>query len=405
VDEKLVKNIALAGGGKSCIVRNTSNIREAVMKQLESALQPGMTDVHVSWKNAETDSPESGIKQTPANPPPIFRGTRLVSFAALPSSCPPCKVILTGSFGDSDYRSEVTVNPATDKIPDNQIIKLGALSLIKDIESGNSSGDSCELSIKYGVLCKKTVFFGMCSSGEVIKTSMVSRKVSRSSPSSSSYGYSLAQAIHSQSAMADVGDGMGMIQKLSQAMSVRRCAIPDDDDDDDDDNWSDDVLEEEGDGDDMLAADECYACVEEEEEEEDVMLAADCFACPEEEEKKVNPKYSQKVRTEITLDSIVDLLNADGSFPEDSLVSCGLDSKAVRDALPDSSGCKCDVSLLNSIWVTFVVIEFIRKRFAEKEAEWKLIIAKSEKYARKHLGDDTLFNAWKESAKSFVAKC
>jgi len=173
------------------------------MKQIEYAVQPGLTDIRITWNDAATGAPlPSGVvRQTPANLPPIFRGTRLVSFALLPKNCPACKVVLSGSFGDSQYTSEVAVNPDSNVLPGEQIIKLGVRSMIEDIQNGcggipaDRRGDIqkavSDLSVKYDVMSKYTAFVAVGSGGEALETSMVTRRVSRTSESSQSVQPSL----------------------------------------------------------------------------------------------------------------------------------------------------------------------------------------------------------------------
>jgi len=83
VDKELVDGMARAGEGISRLISDNSNICESVMKELEHALQPGLTDIHITWKDSATGE-LINVRQTPLNPPQIFRGSRLVSFAILP---------------------------------------------------------------------------------------------------------------------------------------------------------------------------------------------------------------------------------------------------------------------------------------------------------------------------------
>ena len=199
VDRDLVHGMARAGEGRSSIVRDISSIRGSVMKQIEYAVQPGLTDIHITWKDDATGNPLPGsiVRQTPANLPPVFRGTRLVSFALLPENCGSCKVVLTGSFGDSQFTSEVAVNPSSaENIPGDQIVKLGIRSLIEDIQNGCGGFPSerrdeiqraiTDLSVKYDVMSKYTAFVAIGSGGETLETSMVTRRVSRRSEASQS---------------------------------------------------------------------------------------------------------------------------------------------------------------------------------------------------------------------------
>jgi len=117
----------------------------------------------------------------------------------------------------------------------------------------------------------------------------------------------------------------------------------------------------------------------------------------EEEEKEVD----QMPVKEVTLDSIIELVNADGSFPVESLSACHLNPDVVFQAVPKVDGCLCTKEMQQIIWPTLVVVDYIRKHFAKEEVEWKLILSKSEKFASKKLGA-SLFENWKESANTFI---
>jgi len=194
VDMDLVNCMARAGQGKSCFVCDSSSVRDSVMNQLERALQPGLTHIRVQWFDAATDKPiaDGQIRQTPYNPPPIFCGSRLVTFAILPEKCPVCKIVLTGSFGDSSYTSEVVFDPtSTENTPGEQIVKLGVRSMIEDIQTGcgGISLDKPEqikkavvpLSVKFGILSEFTAFVVDTRECEALQDSMVTRRVTRKS--------------------------------------------------------------------------------------------------------------------------------------------------------------------------------------------------------------------------------
>jgi len=109
----------------------------------------------------------------------------------------------------------------------------------------------------------------------------------------------------------------------------------------------------------------------------------------------------QKTAT-ASLDPIIESMNADGSFPVSALGLCGFNPDEVIGLIPDATGATCGADKLQILWTTVVIVEMIRKRFPEQEIEWKLLVAKSERYLRNNLGA-SLASSWKEAAVKFIA--
>lgn len=408
VDKDLVNGMARAGEGSSSIVRDTSSIRQSVMKQLEHAVQPGLTDIHITWKDAATGTPlpDGVIRQTPLNPPPIFRGSRLVSFALLPEDCKACKVVLTGSFGDSEYTSEVDMNPASsENVPGEQIIKLGVRSLIEDIQNGCGGIPSdkqdeikkavTELSTRHDVLSKFTAFVAIGSGGESLEASMVTRRVSRRHEVfrggfGGGFGGQrnmlmgcapamkccmrpmgmpmMAMACPPPAPMACPPVGMAMDSKKR---SKRRAAPVDDG--------------------------AVYACPP---------MMECCAEAPRAAPKAAkNGRASSPVKAETksapppsldkSLDNVIMQQKASGCFGALALELLDIPESA-KNAKPTVFPDGVDAKLAEDIWTTLLVLIGLEKKFGDKKDEWNFLAMKSEKWARSKLGD--AFDTWKAAA-------
>jgi len=424
VDKDLVNRMARAGEGNCTIVRESSAIRQNVMKQLERAIQPGLTDIHITWNDAATGKSLLGIRQTPFNPPPIFRGSRLVSFALLPDNCPSSVIVLTGSFGDTDYRSEISLDPATaENVPGEQIMKLGVRSLIKDIENdiGSTSPhqpDSTkkavvDLSVKFSVLSKHTAFVAVGTGGESLKTSMVTRRVQRTEYSGCAYYCDTRP------------DPVDMVDHLVCHYSYSRPPVNlmgDDyyDVDDDDDEEEE---EEEGFQEEMKEEKKC------EEEQDDMFAEVRRRHDPDDMFTELKRKhghssrhtYSKRRQTGGTkerherdydrdrdysssssrdsgvLDKVILQQTASGCFSIAALALLGIpeSAKAKRPAkLPDGVNAK----LADDIWITLLVIVGLEWKFGSKKAEWNFLANKSIIWARNIL--HASYDAWYAAAEA-----
>jgi len=408
VDKDLVNGMARAGEGSSSIVRDTSTIRENVMKQLDRALQPGLTNIEVKWSDATSGKPladEMKIRQTPLNPPPIFRGTRLVSFALLPEKCPKCKVTLTGSFGDSEYKSEIVVDPeSSEKVDGEQIMKLGVRSLIEDIQNGcggiaKSKNDEIkkavtELSMKFEVLSKFTAFVGICDGGEPLEASMVTRNVSRNLPFNSMplLGCCAPPPMFSMA----FGCAPGCPAPMAPGMMGPMCAPP---------------PMAPGCPAPMVAYESCpapkpkMACrsAPRMASRPAPKMAADEFVCYECEAAPAMKCAKPSVvappvkKLEKSLDNIILQQKASGCF--NALAWELLDiPESAKNAMPKDRPDGVDDKLAGDVWTTLLVLIGLEKKFGNKKSEWYVLANKSEKWVKAKLGSS--YEAWRAAAES-----
>jgi len=401
VDKDLVNGMARAGEGSSSIVRETSTIRQSVMKQLERAMQPGLTDIHISWKEASSGN-KIEVRQTPMNPPPIFRGSRLVTFGLLPENCGACKVELRGSYGDSEYESEVEFDDTKcEKVPGEQIMKLCVRSMISDLENGIGGISSekpeeikkavTELSLKHNVLSKFTAFVAIGSGGESLEASMVTRRVHRRqfhAVGGGGFGGGMRKMkCCAAPRMRNMALGCAPAPMMPPA-PMMACAMP------------------------MMSAPP-MAAPPPMVEREKVMFkaegccrraaprpAADCCAAPRGAACSGAPAPAgapAPVPLAKNLDNVILQQKASGCFNERALELLDIPSsaKAARPAeLPDG----VDGKLADEIWVTLLAIVGLEKKFGDKKSEWNFLAKKSENWALSKLGSS--YESWKAAAEA-----
>jgi len=124
VDRALVRGLCRAGNGDCEFIRDTETMNEKVLKLLNKALQPALTNIKVSWSN------QQHIKTTPSIFPPLFGGSRLIVYGLLPQDITkPISVTLSAMSNVTPVNVKVEVNP-NEITHGVQIFKLAAKSLI-----------------------------------------------------------------------------------------------------------------------------------------------------------------------------------------------------------------------------------------------------------------------------------
>jgi len=401
VDKDLVNGMARAGQGSSSIVRDTSTIRQSVMKQLERALQPGLTGIQVMWNNSSTGKLVAGLRQSPINPPPIFRGTRLVSFALLPADCPPCKIVLTGSFGDSEYTSEVEFDPSkAESVPGEQIVKLGVRSMIEDLQNGlggipldkieEIKKAVIDLSVKFGILSKFTAFVAVGSGGETLEASMITKRVMRREHHFLGGGAMYCAAPMMNCAM---GAAPAPMMKCSAPRAERKeekghfhlhfgarkkfrpargCAAPAP----------------------AACASRAYApppqpCAP----PQPCVPPAPCAPC-------APPPAGSAPSAKKGLDGVILQQKASGCFNVNALAMLDIPDSALL-SVPKEVPAEVDEKLAKDIWVTLLVLAGLKKKYSDKLSEWSFIAKKSEKWAQSKLG--TSYDLWKVAAEALLS--
>ncbi|PRP75711.1 hypothetical protein PROFUN_15561 [Planoprotostelium fungivorum] len=193
VDEKLVSQLAKVTNGE-CELIPAINMEAAIMRQVNRALRPGLTNVSITrsidnltleqlmidWGHIRN---LASVRQTPYHLPPLFSGDemtvylRLSDQELLPLQDHRVTATLRGKAGDKDWSQQVTVNmdQVTETKEDEFILtRLYGRSLIDSLLVGRSHlhrtngflidrstnviRESTDVSLETGVVSRQTAF-------------------------------------------------------------------------------------------------------------------------------------------------------------------------------------------------------------------------------------------------------
>ncbi len=159
VSHALVSGVASAGGGHAEFISPDERMEQKVMRQMNRAIQPVMTQVRVNWGELSDFATHSG---TPAKPAPLFQGSRALQYTALQLTagsgddvrCLPPTATVTLSATTPDGRMEW---PLTLRLPAS-LLAASATAAGKDVPTtAGDSDDEDEDGDDDGVECNFTV--------------------------------------------------------------------------------------------------------------------------------------------------------------------------------------------------------------------------------------------------------
>ncbi len=125
----LVKGLARAGEGEAEFIAPGERIEAKVVRQLERALSPVLTDVAVDWAGL-------GAEQAPHRVPPVFDGGRVLVFGKL-EKLEAATVALRAKGATSEVRFELAIDPSQ-AMDGSLLATLWARTRIRDLEEGSS---------------------------------------------------------------------------------------------------------------------------------------------------------------------------------------------------------------------------------------------------------------------------
>ncbi|KAJ6254333.1 von willebrand factor a domain-containing protein 5a [Anaeramoeba flamelloides] len=128
---ELVKGVAMAGGGKSCLIKDNENIRKKVLKQLDYCLQPTVTDLRFEIK----DLPQPLIV-APYKLPPLFFKTKYVIYLLLDGD-KMGHLKLKGQTANGSVEWDLVIDPSACE-GGNLISSLAAKKMIENLENRTS---------------------------------------------------------------------------------------------------------------------------------------------------------------------------------------------------------------------------------------------------------------------------
>ncbi len=157
----LVKGLAAESGGMAEFVSPDEHMEEKVLRQFSRFDAPCIQDITINWNGAK-------IKQSPADPPPLFSGDSFTLYGLIEAGTPAQQVELTGMCGGSEIQLSA---PVTETSPGNMIPLLWAKHAVRDLETGTDAGSRqkarntvrrkekiIELAKRYQLLSSETSF-------------------------------------------------------------------------------------------------------------------------------------------------------------------------------------------------------------------------------------------------------
>jgi Ca-activated chloride channel family protein len=127
--QHLVRGIARAGGGAAEFIAPGERVEAKVLRQLEKALSPALTDVKLDWGGLR-------VKQAPCNLPPVFAGGRLLVYGFVEEGG--ASSVTLSARGAAGPLSFTVPIPAGDAPSGTLIATLAARTMIRDLEEGSS---------------------------------------------------------------------------------------------------------------------------------------------------------------------------------------------------------------------------------------------------------------------------
>lgn len=127
----LVRGMARAGEGAAEFIAPGERMEGKVLRQLERALAPAVSDLSVDWGGLS-------VIQAPHRVPPVFAGGRLIVYGLLPGQPRAARVTLRGQGPAGPIEATLEIDPAAAR-RERVLVTLAARALIRDLEEGASA--------------------------------------------------------------------------------------------------------------------------------------------------------------------------------------------------------------------------------------------------------------------------
>ncbi|XP_036355543.1 von Willebrand factor A domain-containing protein 5A-like [Octopus sinensis] len=167
---ELVKGIARAGRGQAEFVMTNDNLKAKVMRLLKLSMQPFVSSVRISAKDAESNKELSYIT-VPENIPCIFTEESLIIylvFEKTESTCQRVRLNLSGKVGESDFSLDFETNVIKNQCDEEMQIhrlcvrrKIQELELKEELGQGdNTKSEIIDLATLANLVSRYTSFIG-----------------------------------------------------------------------------------------------------------------------------------------------------------------------------------------------------------------------------------------------------
>jgi Ca-activated chloride channel family protein len=127
--QHLVRGMARAGGGSAEFIAPGERLEAKVLRQLQKALAPAVSDVKLDWEGLR-------VTQAPHHAPPCFAGGRLIAYGFVEGSLP-ADVTLRAHSPAGPVLHTLRLDPAKAE-SGRHLATLAARTLIRDLEEGAS---------------------------------------------------------------------------------------------------------------------------------------------------------------------------------------------------------------------------------------------------------------------------
>eukprot|EP01105_Mastigella_eilhardi_P025760 TRINITY_DN7111_c0_g1_i1.p1 TRINITY_DN7111_c0_g1~~TRINITY_DN7111_c0_g1_i1.p1 ORF type:complete len:835 (+),score=180.17 TRINITY_DN7111_c0_g1_i1:81-2585(+) len=425
VDRELVFGMAKAGEGYCELIQDSQSMNTKVLRQLERALKPALTDITINWGNVSA-------RQAPHILPPLFVGSRLIVYGFLKPNAREGDVVMKATSSAGPITVSVHVNPVA-VIPGRQIGNLAARTLIRDLDEGRSGlakstaqqvqAEIIALSLKFGVLSKHTAFVVVEKRADATEGTMQLREA-RLLPAGTRRGAQTTSML-SGGGMTGFpvlpGAPRSSLFTLKKTIShdlcdeeeseEEECCLEDDDDEEE---------EEQEENEDAYGgappppppavASSAAPLVDRDLDYDDLVLKAD-----KDEEKQcayAPPPLPRAVASSATapatsdkwaereLMAIIIAQRANGSWLTTVLPVLKVDPAAAARAMPAVIASSKEAEV---VWATALACAFIGSHFPDLKTQWSLVVQKASRWLAKTLGTLLTLNELEVLASAFLS--
>ena len=375
----LVRGVARAGEGAAELIYPGERIEGKVLRQLEKAMTPALSDVKVDWGSL-------AVRQAPHRVPPVFGGGRLLLYGfmeEIPDET--VEVGLTARTPEKELSFKVPVNFGQRRESD-LVTTLAAKAMLRDLEEGASpfhdgkgslqkrkggkdrvKEEAVRLGVTYGLVSKWTSFVAVEERETPVKGMMELRKV----PIALTRGWGGLED------MAFLGAAKGLIQQKR----VHRAAAPA-------------LFDRIGDASDLYRETSAMSVELE-------RTSSDIFE-PASPGLSSSPMVHSKAPAQRPFDRLVALQHADGSwdFTKDLADILGRPLAELEATIKDAIG---DQKQIRRAWATALAVIWLKIEAHEWAAEWSLLEKKARKWLDRCPTRPASGKDWLEAAAEVVS--
>jgi hypothetical protein len=398
---KLIMEISKAGEGSFEFIEDEKSMEDKVLKQLNKAIKPALTDLKISWGNKL-----QVLQNAPFRLPPLFGGSRMIVYGFLDKNSQKDEIILTAKSGKNLFKTSIHLNP-NELIEGNLFHKLAAKKLIRDLEEGRSylhedngsikKGKSekdikeeiISLSTKYMILSKYTAFVAIenrkdPTTGEMKKIEMkIHQERVLNGPIFSHHFSNVKRKVRSMATVKPTLPTPILSPTLPTPIlsptPLSRCEF-----------------------DTSIPPPSSFANISILQPSAPSIPIFSKGMCMPHDKKRDSPeKNKEKSSSNVNdITFLTEKQRANGSWPLFSLKS--IDIETIRKSIPSSIKIPINEDI-ESIWMTSIVICYFTLYLSNQQTIWKMIVEKARKWIKKQEKKMDIKNIdWEQEADKFL---